>query len=178
MAPKQTLASPHPINIAVLTISDTRTASSDTSGDLLVERLQRAGHALHERCIVTDNRYLIRSKLSQWIAAPTVNVILTTGGTGITTRDITPEAVRPLLDKEIEGFGEAFRWLSYADIQTSSLQSRALAGIANGTYLFCMPGSTHACATGWDKIIQQQLDYTHTPCNLVELIARATPHLS
>lgn len=161
-----------PLSIAVLTISDSRTEADDKSGKLLVTRLETAGHTLAEKAIVPDDIYQIRAIISRWIAAPTPQVIISTGGTGVTGRDGTPEAMRPLFDKEISGFGEMFRVLSFESIGTSTLQSRATAGVANGTYLFCLPGSSGACADAWDKLIQQQLDYRHRPCNLVELIPR------
>jgi molybdenum cofactor biosynthesis protein B len=161
-----------PVNMAVLTVSDTRTLATDKSGGLLVDRLASAGHGLADRQIVPDDIYRIRAVVSAWIADPGIDAVITTGGTGITGRDGTPEAVAPLLDKVIEGFGELFRALSFADIGTSSLQSRCLAGVANGTFVFCLPGSTNACATGWDKLIAAQLDYRHRPCNLVELMPR------
>ncbi len=161
-----------PIGIAVMTVSDTRTPDNDTSGDALEERLTGAGHRLAERCIVPDNLYRIRSEVSRWIASPEVQAVITTGGTGLTGRDITPEAVRPLFDKEVEGFGELFRWLSYRDIKTSTLQSRAVAGLANATLIFCLPGSTGACRTGWDELVVHQLDYRHRPCNMIELMPR------
>jgi molybdenum cofactor biosynthesis protein B len=163
-----------PIRIAVLTVSDSRDEQSDKSGRLLVERLTRAGHQLSEKLIVPDDIYLIRAAISRWIADPQVNVVITTGGTGVTGRDGTPEAVEPLLDKVLEGFGEMFRSVSYADIGTSTLQSRALAGVANATYVFCVPGSSGACATAWDKLIAAQLDSRTRPCNLVELMPRLT----
>ncbi|MGD8568797.1 MAG: molybdenum cofactor biosynthesis protein B [Gammaproteobacteria bacterium] len=161
-----------PLNIAVLTISDSRTAETDTSGQLLVNRLCDAGHELAEKSIVPDDIYQIRAVISKWIAEESINAIVTTGGTGVTGRDGTPEAVAPLLDKTIEGFGEMFRMLSYHDIKTSALQSRAVAGVANGTYIFCLPGSSGACATGWDSIIKDQLDNRTLPCNLVMLMPR------
>ena len=161
-----------PLSIAVLTVSDTRDESTDTSGGLLVERLNGAGHRLAEKVILPDDVYAVRATVATWIADSRVQVVITTGGTGLTGRDGTPEAVGPLLDKEIEGFGELFRVLSYEEIATSTLQSRALAGVANATYLFCLPGSKGACATGWDRIIQPQLDYRTRPCNLVELMPR------
>lgn len=161
-----------PLNIAVLTASDSRTEADDTSGKLLVERLQTAGHRLAEKCIVPDDIYRIRAVISRWIADPEVHAVLTTGGTGVTGRDGTPEAIQVLLDKEISGFGELFRSISYADIKTSSLQSRALAGVANATYIFCLPGSSGACRTAWDKLIEAQLDYRTKPCNLVMLMPR------
>lgn len=161
-----------PLSIAVLTVSDSRTADNDKSGNLLVARLESAGHLLHEKMIVPDDIYRIRATVSRWIAEQKPQVVITTGGTGVTGRDGTPEAVKPLLDKEIDGFGEMFRVLSFESISTSTLQSRTTAGVANGTYIFCLPGSSGACADGWDKLIQQQLDYRHRPCNLVELIPR------
>jgi molybdenum cofactor biosynthesis protein B len=161
-----------PLNIAILTISDTRTEDSDKSGKVLVERLREAGHKLAEKMIVPDDVYRIRAAVSDWIAADNINVVITTGGTGVTGRDGTPEAIKPLLDKEIEGFGEVFRAVSYEQIRTSTLQSRALAGVANGTYIFCVPGSSGACRTAWDQVIAQQLDYRTRPCNLVELMPR------
>lgn len=161
-----------PLNIAVLTISDTRTEADDTSGRTLVECLQTAGHRLTEKCITPDNIYRIRALVSRWIADETIHAILTTGGTGVTGRDGTPEAVRVLLDKEIIGFGELFRMLSWEEIKASTLQSRCLSGVANGTYIFCLPGSSGACRTGWNRIIKEQLDYRTRPCNLVELMPR------
>lgn len=161
-----------PLNIAILTVSDSRTDKNDTSGQLLVERLTTAGHRLAAKVIVPDNIYQIRATVSHWIADPQLNVVITTGGTGVTGRDNTPEAIQPLLDKFLTGFGELFRFLSYEEIKTSTLQSRAIAGVANGTYLFCLPGSSGACRTAWDKIIQAQLDYRTHPCNFVELMPR------
>lgn len=161
-----------PVSIAVLTVSDSRDEQSDKSGRLLVERLQHAGHRLAEKLIVPDDIYLIRAALSRWIADPAVQVVITTGGTGVTGRDGTPEAVQPLLDKVLDGFGEMFRSVSFKDIGTSTLQSRALAGVANGTYVFCVPGSSGACATAWDELIAAQLDARTRPCNLVELMPR------
>lgn len=161
-----------PVRIAVLTVSDTRTLATDKSGALLVDRLTQAGHTLADRQLVADDTYRIRAVASAWIADPAVDAFITTGGTGVTGRDGTPEAIAPLLDKVIEGFGEMFRMLSFTDIGTSSLQSRCLAGVANGTYVFCLPGSANACATGWDRLIVEQLDYRHRPCNLVELMPR------
>jgi len=161
-----------PVNIAVMTVSDSRTEADDTSGKTLVERLSEQGHRLAEKTIVTDDRYRIREVMSRWIADDAVDVVITTGGTGLTGRDITPEAVKPLLDKEIDGIGELFRWISYQDIKTSTVASRALGGVANGTFIFCLPGSTGACRTGWDDIIAPQLDYRNGPCNMVELMPR------
>ncbi|NIW24475.1 MAG: molybdenum cofactor biosynthesis protein B [Gammaproteobacteria bacterium] len=161
-----------PLHIAILTVSDSRTKADDKSGALLVERVEQAGHRLHDRAIVKDDIYAIRAAVSAWIADSECEVVVCTGGTGITGRDGTPEAVAVLLDKQIEGFGEIFRAISYEDIGTSSLQSRCVAGVANGTYLFCLPGSTNACATAWDKLIALQLDYRTQPCNLAELMPR------
>lgn len=161
-----------PLNIAVLVVSDTRTDADDVSGRLLAERLQQAGHRLVEKRIVPDNLYQIRAIVSGWIAEEAVNAIITSGGTGVTGRDGTPEAIAPLLDKILDGFGEIFRMLSYQDIKTSTIQSRAIAGVANATYLFCLPGSSSACRTAWDKLIKDQLDYRTRPCNLVQLMPR------
>ncbi len=160
------------MNIAVLVISDSRTEKTDKSGKLLARRLEEAGHSLYEKSIVPDDIYRIRAAVSRWCAVADVDAVLATGGTGVTGRDGTPEAVSVLFDKEIEGFGELFRYLSYQEIGTSSLQSRAVAGVAGGTYVFCLPGSSGACATAWDKIISHQLDYRTRPCNLVELMPR------
>lgn len=156
-----------PLNIAVLTVSDTRDESNDTSGQLLVERLTEAGHSLSDRAIVIDDIYRIRARLSQWIADETTHVVLITGGTGFTSRDSTPEAVTPLLDKVVDGFGELFRQVSLSQIGTSTIQSRALAGMANKTLIFCLPGSTNACRTAWDEIISSQVDSRQGPCNFV-----------
>ena len=161
-----------PLNIAVLTVSDTRDERTDSSGALLAERLTGSGHRLREKAIVRDDLDAIGARVSGWIGDPGVEVVITTGGTGVTGRDGTPEAVAPLLEKTIDGFGELFRAISYEEIGTSSIQSRCLAGVANGTYVFCLPGSTNACATGWDRIIAQQLDYRTRPCNLAELLPR------
>jgi molybdopterin adenylyltransferase len=161
-----------PLNIAVLTVSDTRGLAEDTSGSALVELLETAGHRLAERRIVRDDIYQVRAAISRWIADPGVDCILTTGGTGITGRDGTPEAVAPLLDKEISGFGELFRYLSYEEIGTSSLQSRALSGVANRTFIFVLPGSSGACRTAWTRIIEAQLDARTRPCNLTMLMPR------
>jgi len=160
------------LGIAVLTVSDTRNESTDKSGDALIAAVRTAGHHLVSRKIVGDDIYRIRAVVSDWIADDSVNVVLTTGGTGLTGRDGTPEAVRPLLDKTIDGFGELFRAISFVDIGTSSLQSRCIAGVANGTYVFCLPGSTNACTTAWNKLISAQLDSRTRPCNLVELMPR------
>jgi molybdenum cofactor biosynthesis protein B len=161
-----------PVRIAILTVTDSRTEETDTSGKALVDRLTGTGHLLAEKAIVPDNIYRMREVVSRWIIDPDVNVIISTGGTGMTGRDSTPEAIRPLLDKELEGIGELFRWLSYQDIKTSTVASRALGGVANGTFIFCLPGSTGACKTGWDEIIEPQLDYRNGPCNMVELLPR------
>ena len=160
------------LNIAVLTISDTRKSDNDVSGNQLVELLEKSGHSLSEKVIVKDDIYQIRSVVSKWISDLKVDVVLTTGGTGVTGRDGTPEAIEVLLDKKIEGFGEMFRYLSYEKINTSTIQSRAIAGVSNGTYIFCLPGSVNACATAWNEIINYQLDYRTRPCNLVELLPR------
>ena len=163
-----------PLAIAVLTISDSRTLDNDTSGDLLVERLTGDGHLLTHRQLIPDNVYQIRATVSNWIADSTTNVVLTTGGTGFTGRDSTPEALLPLFDKIIEGFGELFRQISYEEIDSSTIQSRAVAGIANATLIFAVPGSTNACATAWDQILHNQRDATFKPCNFAELIPRFT----
>lgn len=159
-----------PLNIAVLTVSDTRTEETDTSGKFLSDALTQAGHTLSDKAIVIDDIYKIRAQLSHWIASETVQAVLVTGGTGFTGRDSTPEAVKVLFDKTVEGFGELFRHISYSEIGTSTLQSRALAGLANNTVIFCMPGSTGACRTAWVNLIQEQLDSRQGPCNMV-------PHL-
>ena len=161
-----------PLRISVLVASDTRTDTTDTSGKILVERLTEAGHELAEKCIIPDDIYQIRAVLSRWIVDPAVDIILTTGGTGLTGRDGTPEAVIPLFDKVIEGFGEMFRQISYDEISTSTIQSRVTAGVANGTYIFCLPGSAGACRTGWDKILATQLDIRSRPCNFAEMLPR------
>ncbi|MEP1384420.1 MAG: molybdenum cofactor biosynthesis protein B [Paraglaciecola sp.] len=156
-----------PLNIAVLTVSDTRTEANDTSGQYLVDAAEAAGHNVLDKKIVIDDKFQIRALVSNWIASQDVQVVLITGGTGFTERDTTPEAVLPLFDKDVEGFGELFRHISYLEIGTSTVQSRALAGMANRTAIFCMPGSTGACKTAWTGILQQQLDSTHRPCNFV-----------
>ena len=157
-------------------VSDTRTAETDTSGKTLVERLTQAGHTLSEKCFVPDDIYQIRAVLSRWIVDPAVDIVLTTGGTGLTGRDGTPEAVKPLFDKLIEGFGELFRWISYQLISTSTIQSRATAVVVKGTYIFALPGSTGACKDAWDGILRDQLDIRHRPCNFAELIPRLQEH--
>jgi len=164
------------LNIAVLTVSDTRTEATDTSGQYLVESLRAAGHALAEKAIVIDDVYQLRAVVSRWIADPAVHVILSTGGTGFSGRDSTPEALAPLFDKVIEGFGETFRALSLAEIGSSTLQSRALAGLANRTVVFCMPGSTGACRTAWEGIIRDQLDSTFRPCNFAPIVLGGHAH--
>jgi molybdenum cofactor biosynthesis protein B len=161
-----------PLSLCVLTVSDSRGPGEDGSGDYLVASLQSEGHSLFARMIVPDDRYQLRAQVSQWIADPGVDGILVTGGTGFTGRDSTPEALQPLLDKAMPGFGELFRALSFEDIGTSSLQSRAFAGLANATFLFCLPGSTSACRTAWEKIIRAQLDARTRPCNLATLRPR------
>lgn len=161
-----------PVNIAVLTISDSRNEADDVSGKLLRERLLAAGHQLADQQIVRDDIYQIRAMTSKWIADPAIQVVLTTGGTGFTGRDGTPEAVSVLFDKTIDGFGELFRQISYNIIRTSTIQSRAVAGVANGTFIFCLPGSSGACKTAWDDILLAQLDARHKPCNFVDLMPR------
>lgn len=160
------------LSFAVLTVSDSRTLATDTSGDALIELLGQAGHQLHQRHLCSDDRYQMRAIVSQWIASDSVQVILVSGGTGFTGRDNTPEALSPLFDKQIEGFGELFRQLSYQEIGTSTVQSRAVAGLANATLVFCMPGSTNACKTAWNGILSEQLDKRTKPCNFVNLIKR------
>jgi len=161
-----------PLSLCVLTVSDTRTAANDGSGDYLCAALAEAGHRLHERAIVRDDKYALRAIVSRWIADEAVHGILVNGGTGFTGRDSTPEALEPLLDKSMPGFGEMFRVLSFDEIGTSTLQSRAFAGLANATFLFALPGSTSACRTGWEKLIRAQLDARTKPCNLANLRPR------
>jgi molybdenum cofactor biosynthesis protein B len=160
------------LSIAVLTVSDTRTEDTDTSGNALVEMLTAAGHKLAEKIILPDDRYAVRALVAKWIADDSVRTVLITGGTGMTGRDITPEAVAPLFDKTIDGFGELFRYISYKEIGTSTIQSRAVAGISNGTLVFCLPGSTGACRTAWNGILKEQLDLDHRPCNFIEVMPR------
>ncbi len=160
------------LSLCVLTVSDSRTSADDSSGDYLVGALESAGHRLHARALLPDDRYRLRAVVSGWIADADVDGILVTGGTGFTGRDSTPEALLPLLDKEMPGFGELFRAISFEEIGTSSLQSRAFAGLANGTFVFCLPGSTSACRTAWDKIVSHQLDARTRPCNLATLRPR------
>jgi molybdenum cofactor biosynthesis protein B len=161
-----------PLQLCVLTVSDSRTLADDKSGDYLVQALAAQGHRLGERLVVPDDRYLLRAIVSRWIADDSIDGVLVTGGTGFTGRDSTPEALLPLLDKEMPGFGELFRAVSFEEIGTSSLQSRAFAGLANGTFVFCLPGSTSACTTAWEKIIRAQLDARTKPCNLATLRPR------
>ncbi|WP_371188676.1 molybdenum cofactor biosynthesis protein B [Thalassotalea maritima] len=160
-----------PLNIAVLTVSDTRDEQTDTSGRALADELVESGHQLAEKAIVKDDIYQIRAIVSQWIADDNIHAIITTGGTGFTARDNTPEAISVLFDKQVEGFGELFRYISYQEIGTSTIQSRAFAGMANKTVIFCVPGSTNACKTAWRKVIKEQLDASHRPCNFA-------PHLN
>ncbi|MDE2272363.1 MAG: molybdenum cofactor biosynthesis protein B [Xanthomonadaceae bacterium] len=164
------------LTLCVLTVSDSRTLAEDTSGQFLVDALIEAGHTLHERKLLRDDRYAIRAQVATWIADAAVHGVLITGGTGFTWRDSTPEAVLPLLDKEMPGFGELFRAISFEEIGTSSLQSRAFAGLSNQTFVFALPGSTSACRTAWDKLLQAQLDARTRPCNLVGLIPRLAEH--
>ena len=166
-----------PVAIAVLTVSDTRTLADDTSGDVLVARVETAGHRVAARALLRDDAGAIEAQLRGWIADPAIDVVVTTGGTGITGRDVTPEAFERVVEKRIEGFGELFRMLSYAKIGTSTMQSRALGGVAGGTYLFALPGSTGAVRDAWDDILVWQLDSRHRPCNLVELMPRLQEHL-
>ncbi|MEO0784740.1 MAG: molybdenum cofactor biosynthesis protein B [Pseudomonadota bacterium] len=161
-----------PVRIAVLVVSDTRTLETDTSGATLAQRIEQAGHAVAERVILPDDKQDIRSKVAEWIADPGVDVVISTGGTGLTGRDVTPEAVSPLLDKVIDGFSVVFHMVSFESVGLSTLQSRALAGLAADTFIFCLPGSNGAVKDGWDKVISHQLDSRHKPCNLVELMPR------
>jgi molybdenum cofactor biosynthesis protein B len=165
-----------PLDIAVLTVSDSRTLADDGSGDTLQGLAEGAGHRVVAREIVRDDVYRMRAVISRWIADPSVQVVLATGGTGVTGRDSTPEAVTPLLDKQVEGFGELFRAVSYEEVGASTIQSRAFAGLANGTFIFCLPGSSGACRTAWDKILKAQLDHRTRPCNFVQLIPRLLEH--
>ncbi len=166
-----------PVQIAILTVSDTRTLENDTSGDLLVERLTEAGHRLAARALLRDDTEAVRAQFKAWIKDPNVDAVISTGGTGLTGRDVTVEAVEPLYEKKIDGFGELFRMLSYKTIGTSTIQSRATAGVAGGTYLFALPGSPGACRDAWDMILKEQLDSRHRPCNFVELMPRLQEHL-
>jgi molybdenum cofactor biosynthesis protein B len=166
-----------PVRIAVLTVSDTRTPETDKSGDTLAERIEGAGHVVAMRAIVKDDAGIIANQLEHWIADDNVDVVIVTGGTGLTGRDVTPEAFARVSEKEIPGFGELFRWLSYAKIKTSTIQSRATAGVAGGTYLFALPGSPGACRDAWDDILVHQLDSRTRPCNMVELMPRLKEYL-
>jgi molybdopterin adenylyltransferase len=166
-----------PLKIAVLTVSDTRSIDDDKSGATLVERIAAAGHVVAERAIVTDDVETIRAQVKGWIAAPGIDVIITTGGTGFTGRDVTPEAVEPLFEKRMDGFSTLFLMVSYQKIGTSVIQTRATAGVANATYVFCLPGSPGACRDAWDEILKHQLDYRYRPCNFVEIMPRLDEHL-
>jgi len=165
-----------PLAVAILTVSDSRTLADDRSGGLLEQKVDEAGHRIVAREIVRDDIYAMRAVLSRWIATPEVQVVVSTGGTGLTGRDSTPEAIRPLLDKEIEGFGELFRQVSFEEIGPSTIQSRAVAGLANGTLVFCLPGSSGACRTAWERILSSQLDSRTRPCNFAQLIPRFLEH--
>ncbi|MDA8870686.1 molybdenum cofactor biosynthesis protein B [Rhizobiaceae bacterium] len=166
-----------PLSIAVLTVSDTRTPEDDRSGDTLVNRLTQAGHALAERAIVTDDKAAIAARVQGWCDAPEVDIVVTTGGTGFTGRDVTPDALEPLFDKRMDGFSIAFHMASHAKIGSSTVQSRATAGLVGTTFVFCLPGSPGACRDGWDWILGPQLDYRHRPCNFVEIMPRLDEHL-
>ena len=166
-----------PVRIAVLTVSDTRGPGDDKSGAALAEMIGSAGHELAERAIVRDDVAAIRGKVEAWIADPVVDVVITTGGTGFTGRDVTPEAVKPLFEKEVDGFSTVFHMISFAKVATSTIQSRACAGVARGTYIFCLPGSPGACRDAWDEILVHQLDYRYRPCNFVEIMPRLDEHL-
>ena len=167
-----------PVNIAVLTVSDTRTFANDTSGDTLVERLKAAGHVLADRALIKDDISLINEQLKRWIARSDIDAIISTGGTGLTGRDVTVEAMRPLFEKEIDGFSVLFHQISFGKVGTSTIQSRACAGVAGGTFLFALPGSTGAVKDGWDGILKYQLDIRHLPCNFVEIMPRLQEHLA
>ncbi|MBO6949676.1 MAG: molybdenum cofactor biosynthesis protein B [Rhodospirillales bacterium] len=164
------------VNIAVLTVSDTRTLEDDRSGDTLAQRLTDAGHFLADRKICKDDADVIAQQFKEWVSDPGIDVVISTGGTGVTGRDVTPEALKKVTDKEIPGFGELFRWISYQKIGTSTVQSRATAAVADGTYIFVLPGSTGACKDAWDEILVHQLDYRFMPCNFVELMPRLNEH--
>lgn len=165
-----------PVRIAIMTVSDSRTLADDKSGDTLVDRLKADNHILAARAIIKDEIPLITAQLKAWIDDPDIDAVVSTGGTGVTGRDVTPEAFAAVWEKDIPGFGELFRWISYQKIKTSTVQSRACAGVANGTYLFALPGSPGACKDGWDEILHEQLDIRHKPCNFVELMPRLTEH--
>ena len=164
------------VNIAVLTVSDTRTLADDKSGQTLVDMIERDGHKLADRAIVKDDIAAIVARLKAWIANPEIDVVISTGGTGVTGRDVTPEAFEQVFEKKIEGFGELFRWISFQKVGTSTIQSRAVGGVAHGTYLFALPGSPSACRDGWDEILKHQLDNRFRPCNLTELMPRLEEH--
>ena len=166
-----------PVRIAVLTVSDTRSLATDKSGDTLSERIKDAGHALSDRQIVKDDVRAIRAQMRKWLKRDDIDAVISTGGTGLTGRDVTVEAMRPLFEKEIEGFGVAFHMISFQKIGVSTVQSRATAGVAQGKYIFCLPGSPGACRDGWDGILKSQLDYRHLPCNFVEIMPRLGEHL-
>lgn len=166
-----------PVRIAVLTVSDTRSLDEDKSGKTLADRVEAAGHRLADRQIVTDDIPAIQNQIKKWIEDPAVDVVITTGGTGFTGRDVTPDAVEPLFEKRMDGFSEVFHRLSYDKIGTSTIQSRATAGVAGATFIFCLPGSPGACKDGWDGILVKQLDYRHMPCNFVEIMPRLDEHL-
>ncbi len=166
-----------PLKFAVLTVSDTRELADDKSGATLVDRIQSAGHAIAERGIVRDDTQAIRERVSRWIADPAIDVVITTGGTGFTGRDVTPEAVEPLFEKRMDGFATVFHMVSFPKIGTSTVQTRATAGVANATYIFCLPGSPGACRDAWDEILKYQLDYRYRPCNFVEIMPRLDEHL-
>lgn len=166
-----------PVRIAVLTVSDTRTPATDKSGSVLAERITEAGHQLSDRRIVKDDVRAIRAEVRKWLKRPDVDVVISTGGTGLTGRDVTVEAMRGLFEKEIEGFGVVFHMISFQKIGVSTVQSRATAGVAKGKYIFCLPGSPGACRDGWDQILKSQLDYRHAPCNFVEIMPRLAEHL-
>ena len=166
-----------PVGIAVLTVSDTRSLSDDKSGDTLVARIEEAGHRLVQRAIVRDDKAAIRAQVEDWTKQPEIDVVITTGGTGFTGRDVTPEALEPLFEKRMDGFSEVFHRISYDKIGTSTIQSRATGGVANATFIFVLPGSPGACKDAWDGIIKLQLDYRHMPCNFVEIIPRLDEHL-
>ena len=166
-----------PLNIAVLTVSDTRELADDKSGATLAERIEKAGHTVAGRAIVTDDVEKIRARVKAWIADPAVDVVITTGGTGFTGRDVTPEALEPLFEKRMDGFATLFLMVSHAKIGTSAIQTRATAGVAGATYVFCLPGSPGACRDAWDEILMQQLDYRYRPCNFVEIMPRLDEHL-
>lgn len=167
-----------PVNIAVLTVSDSRTVDDDRSGNVLARRIEAAGHRLIDRAIIKDEADLIEDQLKTWISDDAIDVVIATGGTGLTGRDVTPEAFQRVVEKEIPGFGELFRWISYQKISTSTIQSRATAGVAGGTYLFALPGSPGACKDAWDEILVHQLDARYKPCNFVELMPRLMEHLA